>query len=520
VKLKLLKWITLIPVSVLLAPAPAYSAPAPQANPSGSAHELSLMVGKSIVVNSGQVIERVAVGFGEVAEAMAVAPHEVMLSGKAPGSTTLIIWQQGGGRLAFDVNVLPNLFLPKTRLEQVRQEIARELPDQAITVTSQDDAIFLRGNVKNLTSAGRAVAIASAFGRVVNLLYVDVPEAGRQILLKVRFASVDRSNSKELGINLFSTGATNTIGRTGTGQFSPPGVPQNAQQNGLISPFVFSDLLNIFLFRPDLNLGATIKALEAKNLIEILAEPNVLAQDGKEASFLAGGEFPYPIVQGSGASGVPVVTIQFREFGIHLNFVPVITARGTIQLKVAPEVSSLDYANGATISGYTVPGISTRRVETEVELGNGQSFAIAGLLDKRATDVFEKMPLIGSVPILGKLFQSKSTIKNNTELLVIVTPELVQPVPAGAAEMNLSYPVPLMESSPAKALRTPGSDVTGPVAPPPAGKSIPIEELLKSLAMEEKADRSGPGAGDTQKAVNGTPPMPPATSAPQNPTRK
>jgi pilus assembly protein CpaC len=295
--------------------------------------DLSLTVGKSAVVSTQQPIERIAVGFGDVAEAMAAGTNEVLVSGKAPGSTSLIIWQKGGGKAFFDVYVRPNLFLANARLDKVRQEIAKELPSQNISVTSEDDAVFLRGNAKDLTSVGRAVAIASTLGKVVNLLYVDVPEAEQQILLKVRFASMDRSVSTELGLNLFSTGATNTIGRTGTGQFNPPTLPQNQQQNNPTQPFVFSDLLNIFLFRPDLNLGATIKALEVKNLVQILAEPNVLAQDGKEASFLAGGEFPYPVVQSTGTTGVPVVTIQFHEFGVRLNFLPSITPRGTIQLK-------------------------------------------------------------------------------------------------------------------------------------------------------------------------------------------
>src|SRR5262249_38714804 len=149
-------------------------------------------------------------------------------------------------------------------------------------------------------------------------------------------------------------------------------LPQNQQQNNPTSPFVLSDLLNVFLFRRDINLGATIKALETKNLIQILAEPNVLAQNGKEASFLAGGEFPYPVVQGSGATGLPVVTVQFHEFGVRLNFVPTITPRGTIQLRVAPEVSSLDYTNGLTVQGFNIPALSTRKVDTEVELGDGQ----------------------------------------------------------------------------------------------------------------------------------------------------
>ena len=486
-----------------------------QQAPAEGPNDLSVVVGKSVVVSSDRTIERVAVGFGDVAEAMAAGPNEVLVSGKAPGSTSLIIWQQGGSKLFFDVNVRPNLFVPNSRLDNVRREIGRELPGQQITLTSENDAVFLRGTAKDLTSVGRAVAIASTLGKVVNLLYVDVPQAKQQILLKVRFASLDRSLSTEVGLNLFSTGATNTIGRTSTGQFAGPTIPQNPQPNNPIQPFVFSDLLNVFLFRPDLNLGATIKALEAKNLVQILAEPNVLAQDGKNASFLAGGEFPYPVVQSTGVNGVPVINVQFHEFGVRLNFVPTLTPRGTILLKVAPEVSALDYTNGLNIAGFTIPALSTRRVNTEVELGQGQSFAIAGLLDKRVTDSFQKMPIIGDIPVLGKLFQSKSTSRNNTELLVIVTPELVSPMTAStAAGMNLSYPKPFLESSPASALRTPGSDGSGPVVVTPPEKAIPVENLLKSMADEKAQGGTGrPGRGEAQEDPRTEMPAPP--SAPQ-----
>ena len=498
------RWSEVLAVICVFAGAVALPAGA-QENRAESPSELSVTVGKSAVVTSAQRIERVAVGFGDVAEAMAVGPNEVLVSGKAPGSTSLIIWQQGGGKLFFDVSVRANPFLANARLDNVRREISRDLPGQKITVRAENDAIFLSGNAKDLTSVNRAVAIASTLGKVVNLLYVDVPEAKTQILLKVRFASMDRSLLNQVGLNLFSTGAANTIGSVTTKQFSPPAIPQNQQQNNATAPFVFSDLLNIFLFRKDLNLGAAIQALENKDLLQILAEPNVLAQDGKQASFLAGGEFPYPVVQSTGTSGVPVVTIQFHEFGVRLDFVPTITPRGTIHLQVAPEVSSLDYANGLTVQGFNIPALSTRKVNTEVELAEGQSFAIAGLLDKRVTDTLSKLPVIGDVPILGKLFQSKSTNRTNTELLVIVTPELVRPMPAGATPLNLSFPKPFMESSPESALRTPGADKTGPASSAPS-EPIPFEDLVKSLTPEKPlTPNANVGGGAAQQS--GMPPM-------------
>jgi pilus assembly protein CpaC len=473
-------------------------------------------VGKSAVVSTQQTIERIAVGFGDVAEATAAGPNDVLISGKAPGSTSLIIWQQGGSKTFFDVNVHPNPFLSNARLESVRAELQKELPGQSISISIDNDAVFLRGKAKDLTSAGRAVSISSTLGKVVNLLYVDVPEGEQQVLLKVRFASLDRSQSNELAVNLFSTSG-NTLGRTSTGQFSAPSLPTNPQANNPIAPFVFSDLLNIFLFRRDINLGATIKALEAKNLIQVLAEPNVLAKNGKEASFLAGGEFPYPIVQSSGATAIPVVTVQFHEFGVRLNFLPTITPRGTIHLKVAPEVSALDFANGLTVQGFNIPALSTRKVDTEVELGDGQSFAIAGLLDRRLTDTLSKMPLIGDLPVLGKLFQSKSTTRNNTELLVIVTPELVRPMPPGAPPMELPFPKPFLDSSPASAVQTPGPDKTGP-APVLPEKSMPVEKLISDMEEEALRDASR-RAGGSQPRMSQAPP-PALTGAPQPPSKK
>lgn len=490
--LKIFSWLGALSFCYSVASSPVSAQPVAEAP-----RVLSITAGKSAVVTTQNKIERIAVGFGDVAEAMAAGTNEVLVSGKAPGSTSLVIWQQGGGKTFFDVNVEPNQFLANTRLDNVRAEVAKELPGQDIALTTENDTVFLRGKVKNLTSAGRAVSIASVLGKVVNLLYVDVPEAEHQILLKVRFASVDRSRSNELAANLFSTGGANTIGRTSTGQFSGPALPTQSQPNNATAPFVFSDLLNVFLFRPDLNLGATLKALESKDLIQVLAEPNVLAQNGKEASFLAGGEFPYPIVQGSGATGIPVVTIQFHEFGVRLKFVPSITPRGTIHLEVAPEVSALDYTNGLSVQGFTIPALSTRKVATEVELGQGQSFAIAGLLDRRVTDMFSKMPLIGDVPVIGKLFQSKSTAKTNTELLVIVTPELVRPMAAGAPAMELPYPEKFLDSSPVTALQTPGPDKTGPAPAPLSDKAIPVEKLLQDMA-EDKARAQGHGSNGLQ----------------------
>lgn len=487
-----------------------------------SPNELFVNVGKSVIINSAVPIERVSVGFGEIAEATAVGPQEVLVNGKAPGETSLIVWQQGGGKLFFDVLVQPSRFANNSRVETLRRQISRELPGQKIDVSVENDLIFVRGTAKDLTSADRAMAIASAMGKPVNLLYVSVPAPESQILLKVRFASVDRSLLRNLGINFFSTGATNTIGTVTTQQFSPPtlstsgGSTAGVGSNGVTA--TFQSFLNLFFFRPDLNLGATIAALESKGVVETLAEPNVLAENGKQASFLAGGEFPYPVVQGAGVGGTNAVTIQFRQFGVRLNFIPTITPRGTIKLQVAPEVSALDYANGINISGFTVPGVSVRNVNTEVELAEGQSFAIGGLLDNRETETLSKIPFIGDVPILGKFFQSKTKNRTNTELMVIVTPQLVRPMPAGRTIAGPTFPVPFLKPNTGTEMTTPGQGVTGPVPVTPPTQSIPMESLIQSFSEKPLVVTSTSGAmssGSVPQTAPTAPAAAPAAPAPR-----
>lgn len=444
--------------------------------------DLTLSVGKSLVLDSPVEVRRVSVGNPDVLDAVGVSEREVLVNGKSAGETSLIVWQEGGNRLLFDVTVRQ----ANTRLETVKQELARELPDQDVTVNVDKDAVFLHGTVKDLVSSRRAVAIASALGKTVNLLNVNVPPSEQQILLKVRFASVDRSIGSQLGLNLFSTGATNTIGSVGTEQFNPPTLDVQGSGKNTQTTVSLSDALNLFLFRPDLNLGATIRALQTRNLLEILAEPNLLALNGKEASFLAGGEYPYPTVQGGGAGGFVAITIQFREFGIKLRFTPVVTPRGTIHLRVAPEVSSLDFTNGLVYQGFNIPALSTRRMQTEVELESGQSFAIAGLLDNRVSETLSKVPGLGDIPILGKLFQSRLLNRNKSELLVMVTPELVRPIPAGQATPQVDMPKEFMKQGTQKAPRTPGMDVTGPVPVKSALETMPVEQLMEQQKRESE----------------------------------
>jgi pilus assembly protein CpaC len=496
-------------------PAPAQTAPAQTAPADApeqeSPHDLTVGVGKSVIVSSGQAIERVSVGFGDFAEATVVSPQEVLVNGKTPGETSLIIWQVNGPKLFFELTVLPSTLANTTRMEALRRQLKQELPGQNLSPSIENDSVFLRGTVKDLTSANRAVAIAGTFGKTVNLLYVSVPATEQQILLKVQFATIDRSISNQLGLNIASTGATNTVGTVTTQQFSPPTITQNPTSG--TNTLSLSNALNIFLLRPDLNLAATIQALEQKSLVQVLAEPNVLAINGKQASFLAGGEFPYPVLQGSSTgSGTAAITVQFREFGVRLNFIPNITPRGTILLDVAPEVSALDFSQGLTLQGFTIPAITSRKVRTEVELRPGQSFAIGGLLDRQLTETLEKIPLLGDIPLLGKLFHSRSINRQNTELLVIVTPELVQPIPVEQQPPALKFPKEFLKVDSPGQTHNPGD--TGTATVRPAVASMPFEKLIESMKTPELNSQEGnSGAtGLTQPSSQAATPTPPITS--------
>ncbi len=470
---------------------------------SGSTSRLVVTVGKSLIIDSPLNIVRVNISNGDIAEAVAVNPREVLINGKQPGETSLIVWQQSGTRLVYDLTVR----MSSARLEAVRQQIGRDFPDENINVTFENEAAFVRGTVKDVTSAERIMAIAATLGKAVNLLRVEVPPMEQQVLLQVRFANVDRSASTELGLNLWN-GSFNQQTSLGTGAALYP------DDKG---KFPVGQAVNLLLLRPDINLVAEIQALQAKRALEMLAEPNLLAISGEQASFLAGGEFPFPMVQ-PGQNGA-AISIMWREYGIRLNFQPNITPRGTIRLKVAPEVSSLDYTNSVTVMGVTVPGLSSRRVQTEVELESGQSFVIAGLLDNQATESFSRVPGISSIPVLGKLFQSKIVSRNSGELLVIITPEVVKPIPAGQKPPELKFPSPFLQTGVTEAPRQPGLDKTGPVPVKPPVDSVPYEQLVQPKTGQPGINplpaAAAPGGYSSAAAPPAPSQAPPAAVPPQ-----
>ncbi|HUS07046.1 MAG TPA: pilus assembly protein N-terminal domain-containing protein [Bryobacteraceae bacterium] len=395
-----------------------------------ASRDLNVVAGRGELLQFNADVNRVVVAEPKIADAIVVSPREVMVSGKGMGKTTVIIWESGMEAMRYNVNVTPDT----SEFDAFQKRMNEEFSGSTVNVTGSGETLVLTGSVKDAGEAKRAAAMASTRAKnVVNLLQTPPPADPRQILLQVKFASIDRVGLSELGFNYFST-SDKALGSLSSQQFQQPRFSQLQFQEGTVrNPTVnFADLLNLFVFRPDLNFGATIRALQGRNLLQILAEPNLIALEGSEASFLAGGEFPFPTLTATTTGGAvsPVVTVQFKKFGIQLGFTPTVAPSGAIHLKVQPEVSALDFANAVTLQGFLIPAVSTRRAETEVILKDGESFAIAGLIDNRVIESLNRVRGLGDIPILGNLFRSRSVKKSTDELLVVITPRFVRPVPA------------------------------------------------------------------------------------------
>jgi pilus assembly protein CpaC len=429
-----------------MAQAPA-APPAQQTLPAENVgnHVVHILIGHSVVIHVEPRLHRVLVGNPAVITTATTAPNEVVVTALAPGSSSLVLWQEDGQSRIIEVFADVDVSL-------LRDAIARGLPGEDIQAEAEESKIVLSGTASSPAVVGQIEKMAAPFSKeVVNSVQIALPHARKQVLLKVVFAEVDRTKLTEFGFNLLSTGAANTIGTVTTQQFGTLGLGNmntltsaiGAPNTGFTTTQTISNLLNIFVFRPDINLGATIQDLQQRNVMQILAEPNLLAANGEPASFLAGGELPYPVV--AGVAGQATVTVQFKPFGVKLEFTGTIESDNTIKLKVFPEVSSLDFSNAVTINGFVLPAIATRHAETIVELRDGQSFGIAGLLDRRTTAQLSKVPGIGDLPIIGRLFQSRSVNKTNQELLVIVTPTIVNPAEPAAAPPVPKMPFPPLD---------------------------------------------------------------------------
>jgi pilus assembly protein CpaC len=434
-------------------PAPVAAPPAPASSQTGQIQDteapqtLHLLVGRSLVITSPTRIKRVSLADPNIAEALVISPTQILVNGKTPGGVSLLLWDEAGQSQAFEVSVDIDIL-------GLSQKIQEVFPAEDVHIDTSRDVVILTGKISSAAVADKILEVVkSSSSKVTSMMQVPPPPTG-EILLEVKFADVDRTVVNQFGINILSLPGAKNVGTISTQQFGAPALATVGTGINQ-SPIGVSNLLNIFLLRSDINLAATIQALESQNVLQILAEPDLLTASGKEASFLAGGQFPYPVLQPS-TSGFAGITIQFKEYGVKLKFTPTLTSDGLIHLKVAPEVSALDYSNALTIQGYTIPALTTDNAESEMDLRDGQSFAIAGLLDNRVTELFNKIPWIGDIPVLGKLFQSRSVTKSKNELLIVVTPRIVQPlnkVPEGP-----SMPKPFLDQQPKADSQTPAKN--------------------------------------------------------------
>jgi pilus assembly protein CpaC len=467
-----------------------------------------LLVGRSAVIDIGAPISRVSLTSADIADAMVTGNNQLLVNGKMPGTITMFVWERAGVRRQYEIIV-------QRDLAQLNEQMSKLFPGEAIEAQSNGKSVVLSGIVTSKDAADKAMNVASGYvekaGDVVNLLKLQETQASNQVLLRVRFAEVNRSAMTELGVSLFTspTGIKNTIARTTTEQFPSPGFDALSwtKANGDFGSdvtsaegkFTFSDFLNLFLFNQKYDVGALVKALSNKGLFQSLAEPNLVAESGKEASFLAGGEVPIPIAQGSG--GNVAISVQYKEFGVRLSFTPTVIGN-RVHLKVKPEVSTLDYSNGVVLQGFRIPGLSTRRTETELELLDGQTFAIAGLMNNTMNSTLSKIPGIGDIPILGLLFKSKAAQKNQTELVVMITPHILPRNSPGVTPNLPRIQEPYMPPlQPRKGLET----------PPPAFGTGPAGVAVASPGTQPATDKNAAAAAAT---LRGLTPSRPATYVP------
>jgi len=487
----------------------AFSAAGPAASPAaapsvdvepGQPDAVRLLVGRSTLIDVGGPIARVSLTSAEIADALVTSPNQLLVHGKGPGAISMFVWSRGGAVRRFEISV-------QRDLTKLSDQVKQLFPNESIDVRGNGRNVVLSGSVSSKDVVDRAINVALGYVEkredVVTLLQVRPGPASNQVLLKVRFAEVSRSALTEFGMSFFTspTGIHNTLGRVTTQQFAAPDYKDLAWTKAssdfgsavtsASGTFSVSDFLNLFLLSEKYDLGTVIKAMQQRGIFQSLAEPNLVAESGKEASFLAGGEFPIPVVQGS--QNGSAVSIQFKEFGVRLNFTPTVIG-DRVHLKVKPEVSTLDYANGVSLSGFRIPALSTRRTETELELRNGQTFAIAGLMNNQMTSTLQKIPGIGDIPILGQLFKSRQASKAQTELVVMITPQIL-PGDSDGVTSNLPrlvepYLAPLPEN---KTKPTPADAFTpdrrSSISAPVPSKADLEEKKLRERAADEERQR-------------------------------
>ena len=377
---------------------------------------VNVLVGQSRVINFDRPVGRFSVSNPDIAEAVLVTPDQVLVNGKAFGQVNFIAWEQTGGQyLMFDVYVRANLSL-------IDSQIRALFPKDDIRLSQANGSVVISGSVSNATTAAQVQSVIEAANfKVVNMLTSPVTNA-TQVQLEVRVAEVNRNRLRDYGTSFLTNGQTGGYTNSGGGP-STIGESVIGAASAIMNP-----ALNVLLFNKSLNTAAMLKLLRTEGAYRELAEPNLIAMNGQQASFLAGGEFPVPVLQNAGSGGNIGITIVWKEYGVRLNFKPTIIDEDHIRLELEPEVSTIDFSNGVRFNGFVVPALRTRRAKTGVELRDGQAFALAGLLDNNETKTLSRIPIVSDIPIIGNLFKSKSFEKKETELMFFVTAHMVKPI--------------------------------------------------------------------------------------------
>jgi pilus assembly protein CpaC len=402
---------TVLMAGLLLSGLPAIQAAPAAAQQVPATGVVTVARGQSALLTQPRAVQRLSIADTTIANAFLVSPQELLVNGIGLGTTTLIIWDHMGGRRTYSIEVTADA----TQLQRTIQAL---FPGENVRITSVGNMVILTGTVSDHQAARQIRALAEGTGATV-VDDITVP-AAQQIMLQVRIAEVSRNVIKEIGTQLAARNPQDLRGRGGDWEVQ-----------------TLSDgLVQLFLSQGNASAEAIFRALRTTGEVRTLAEPNLIALDGVEASFLAGGEFPFPMAQGEFGR----VTVEWREFGVRLNFLPNMMPGGIIRLRVAPEVSSLDFSTGLVVSGFAIPSLLTRRAATTIELREGQTFAIAGLLDNTTANSVTRIPLLGDLPIIGELFRTRNRREDRMELLVLVTPWLVAPyetppaIPGGEVE--------------------------------------------------------------------------------------
>jgi pilus assembly protein CpaC len=473
---------------------------------------LHVMVGHSIFVDTKTRLRRVYVADPTVLNSVTLTPNEIIVTAMNPGISSLTLLDEVGQAQSYVVSA-------DLDIDGLRAAMAQEMHgSDAIKIEGSGGRVTLTGTVASGEISDAAAKLAGLYAKeVVNALTVAQVHP-KQVRLEVRILEVDRYKALQLGINLFNPGGnTSFLASTTTSQYPSASTLGGTSVAGQVATLTTSSPLSFLLYSAKLNLGATIQDLQTKQVLQILAEPTITTISGQKADFLSGGEFPFPMVEPGGSGGQPVVSISFRPYGVKVEFTPVVNPDGTIRLKVMPEVSALDYSNSVSIGGVTVPALSTRRADTEVELRSNQSFAISGLLDQRTTDIMDKNPGAASIPILGYLFKSKNTNHSTTELIVVVTPTVVDPLTENTEPSQPDLPIKTLD--PGAFDKSLGKDLNPqPAAPPiipdkpPMGNQVPPAPPATNPAAQNTDPAEAPQGTPVHDASPAQSPVPAAAA--------